>query len=114
MKAHILFAYFIFQIIYLIHTDGGRAWCGFNLASHMLLIAYLCHLVQGIKSLSEKDKLIFTFAKYALFANSVYTIVCVFMDSYWAIYQTDIFAYIIGISLVVLLVHIAVNKDKFK
>jgi len=114
MRSAVFFTYLLSQIVYLIFTDGSRAWGGFNLISHMLFASFICYLAQGSKLVDKKERLLLHFMRYYLCANSAYTLVCIFTDSYWSIYQTDIFAYILGISFVVLMVHIGYNKDKFK
>lgn len=80
----------------------------------MLFIAFLCGELEKSDRCNEVERLFFEYLKYALIAETIYTVICVFKDSYWAIYQTDVFAYLWGISFVVLLVYFAANKDKFK
>lgn len=59
---------------------------------------------------NEIEKLILNYIQYLSVANCIYIAICMFRNRFWVIYNTDIFAYILGISFVAILVHIACKR----
>ena len=113
MRAAVCFLYVGTLFIYFVF-DFGKYWGDVYLQSQCLMVGYLASVLSVQRSFKEYERLLFKFVSYIAFTDAAYTLVCMFKGSDFAIYNTNVFAYIIGISLVVLLVHIAVNKDKFK
>lgn len=106
------FLYVLCSIIYLHFGEKTRAWGGFNIFTQFAFIGYLCYLAEQNLRSTEFERLFFCYLKYLSVINCIYIVACVLKGRYWSIYNTDIFAYILGISVVVLLVHFAYIKDK--
>lgn len=108
MKFSICFLYVICQIIYLTFSDGSRLWGGLNIGTHIAFIGYLCHTLE--KTHTGNEKLMFQYLKWVSIANCFYIGVCVWKDTYWVLYHTDLFVYIFGIGFLVFLIHAALKE----
>lgn len=84
------------------------------MVTQCLAIAYLCHLQIENKRHTETEQLLFLAVKYLCLADAVYTFLCMLHGKDYAIRNTNAFAYLMVAGFVVILVHIAYNKDKYK
>jgi len=66
--------------------------------------------MESYQNNTENEKLFFIYIKYLSIANCIYIAVCAYKETSFAIYNTDLFAYIMGIGLVVFLIHCAKKK----
>ena len=109
MKTAICFLYVLFLLVYFI-LDYSRVSGLLYTTTQSLLIGYLAY------SLSERldyhEELILKAVAYLSLANFTYTIICFINGKEFAMYNTDVFAYIAGISFVYILTHIAYIKGK--
>lgn len=108
MKFAFCFLYIVFQIIYLAFSDGSREWGGFNICSHIAFVGLASYWLE--ECTIGNEKLVFQYVKWLSFANVLYITVCVFKDTYWIIYNTDLFAYIFGLGFLTFLFHCALNE----
>lgn len=113
MKSAVCFLYILAQIIYLTpYLPPTKIVYAFGLITHVAMVGYLCHLARLIPSLSESERLMFQYAKYLSLANVIYIVACAFKQENFALYNTPLFAYILGIGLLVFLLHVAIlNKS---
>lgn len=108
MKIAVCFLYVLLSVLYLSIGDSSREWGAVNIITQIGFIGYLCYLAEQSKRNSVFERLFFGYMKYLSIANCIYIIWCVFKGAYWSIYNTDVFAYILGISFVILLIHVAI------
>jgi len=113
MKAGVCVLYITALFLYFAFDFGGY-WNDIYLQAQALMVAFLSYTLYKRKSILEHERLLFKFIAWIAVADSAYTFVCMFRGKDFAIHNTNVFAYIIGFSVVVLLGHIAYNKDKFK
>jgi len=113
MKIAVCFLYVLLSILYLsIETQYTRISGGINIITQIGFIGYLCYLAEMSKRNSVFERLFFSYIKYLSIANCIYIVWCIFRGSYWSIYNSDIFAYILGISFIVLLLHVGYETHK--
>lgn len=112
MKIAVSFLYVLLSILYLSIGDSSRMWGGINLITHLAFIGWLCYLMEDNINNTVMERLFFSYLKYLSIANCVYIVWCVLNSTYWSIYHTDIFAYILGISFAVLLIHAGYESNK--
>ncbi len=110
-KTAVCFVYILCSIIYLSPiAEGTRIWYAFNIITQIAFVGYLCYLQSAVKNNSIPERLFFGYLWRLSIANCIYIVICVWKDTYWSIYNTGVFAYILGISFVVLLIHIAIEQ----
>lgn len=112
MKIAAIFMYLLFCILYLSIGDSSREWGGFNICTQLGFIGYLSFLMESNKKNTEIERLFFSYIKYLSIANCIYIVWCVFRGSYWSIYHTDVFAYILGICSIIMFLHAGINNGK--
>ena len=112
MKAAVAFIYVFLSILYLSIGDSTRFWGGVNICTQISFIGWLCYLLESTENNTILERLFFSYLKYLSIANCVYIVWCVLKGTYWSIYHTDVFAYILGISFVVLLMHAGYESNK--
>jgi len=112
MKVAACVSYVLILMIYFLF-DYGKYWGDIYLQLQSLMIACLAYLQSLSVRNTEHERLLFGSIKYIAIADSLYTLACMINGKDFAIYNTNVFAYVMGISIVVILVHIAYDKDKF-
>lgn len=98
MKSIVCFGYILMMFLYFL-VDYSKLSGALFLVGQTIFIAFLCHLVSG-SLYDEIEKLFFKYVEYLSLANVAYIIICYIRGSDFAIYNTDVFAYIIGVSFV--------------
>lgn len=111
MRVIVCFLYVALTITYLAFGDSSPFWGGLNIITNIGFVGYLCFLLKDIKVFTEDERLFFTYLQWLSVANCLYIFVCIIKDTSFAIYNTDIFAYIMGIGFVVFMIHCALNKQ---
>jgi len=100
----------LLSLLYLVIGDSSTYWGGVNIITQIGFIGYLSYLMESYQGNTENESLFFTYIKYLSIANCIYIAVCVFRDKNFVFYNTSLFAYIMGIGLVVFLIHCAKKK----
>lgn len=112
MKTAVLFLYVLCNIIYLSPiASSSMGWGAFNIITHIGFVGYLCYLLSSSMRNSKVEQLFFSYLMWLSVANCIYILFCAFREKNFALYNTDIFAYITGIGFIVFLVHCALNKS---
>lgn len=116
MKIAACFIYVLLSILYLsinVPAEYLRISGGINIITQIGFVGYLCHLMQISKTSNKTERLFFTYLKYLSISNCLYILTCIIRGEYWSIYNTDIFAYIMGIGFFVFLIQVAyLNEEK--
>lgn len=86
------------------------AWGAFNIISQIGFIGYLSFLQSGCRANTKVERLFYTYLYRVCIVNCVYVLACLFRGKDWSIYNTSVFAYILGVSFLVLLIHSAILK----
>lgn len=103
--------YILAQIIYLLPmTPGNTQTFAFNIITHVAMVGFLCHVLSGVEGFAENERLLFWYIKYLSLFNCVYIGMCAVKNTSFAIYNTPLFAYILGIGFVSFMVHCALKK----
>lgn len=110
MRIAVSFLYVLFTLIYLVYGGNTMIWGAFNICTHIGFVGYLCYLLKDMRVFREEERLFFTYLMWLSVANCIYILFCVIRGTSFAVYNTDIFAYITGIGFVVFLAHCALNK----
>ena len=87
---------------------NNMVWGGIYLIANMGLISFLCHLAEYKQKGNEL--LALQYLKFLCLANCAYIIYCIFREKYVVIYQTGVFAYVMGLGFLSFLVHCAIRK----
>lgn len=114
MKSAVCFSYLFLCLAYLLFGDSSIIWGGINIITQTAFIGFISYFLKSTKTIQSHEIIIFDYVMWLSIVNSFYIAICMFRNKFWVIYQTDIFAYIMGITIVVLLGHIGYNKNKFK
>lgn len=113
MKVAIVFLYLFLTLIYITPiADNGRMWGGINLITQFGFIGYLSYLLSINQLDKEIHKLFFSYVWRVSVANCFYILACMVMGKNWSYLHTDIFAYILGITFIVLLIHSGFHKNE--
>jgi hypothetical protein len=113
MKIIVLSLYVLITIIYLSPIgDTSRLWKGIDLINHISCLGYLCYLMESHKRNSKAERLFFMYLKFLSIGNAIYIVWCLLRGSYWSIYHTDIFAYILGIGFIAFMFHLPIRLRK--
>lgn len=108
MKIAACFLYILCNMLYLVFGDDSPAWGGFHLNTHVLFISFTTW--QLWDKFKGNERLFLQYVTFLSLADALYTTVCVFKDKYWVLYNTNIFAYILGIGFLVFLLHCALKN----
>ena len=112
MKTTAIFLYVFLSTLYLTPiADSSYFWGGLNLITQSAFICYLCYLNEDKEDNIEIERLLFIYVKWLSLANCLYILACMIRGKGFAIYNTDIFAYVTGIGFLVLMVHFALSKS---
>lgn len=88
---------------------------GFGQLTLLFFIAVLCVYLINSKRNVWAEKLFFQYACFITLCRALYTFFCIpVTDNAKVIYYTDVFMFVIAVSSLVLLLHIAVNHYKNK
>lgn len=105
------FIYIVWNIVYLSPFIPGTAlWFGLDKIMHCLLVGTLCYFLQQDDGLKYSEKLFFEYLTFLSIANGLYLGYCIYADKTFKLYNTPLFAYILGIGFVVFLFHCAYKK----
>ena len=111
MRAAACFLYILCQIVYLLPVmPSTKIVYAFGICTHIAMVGFMAHMISGIKSFSENERLLFSYVKFLSIANVMYVIACAVKDTSFALYNTPLFAYILGFGFVAFLVHCAINN----
>lgn len=111
MRITVFLTYLMFQVIYLSLGESTRAWFAFNLITHIGFVAYLCGLLGGNIKSNDPEKQLLSYIQILSIANCFYLVYCVIINDYIRIHKdTDIFAAIYGLGLVVFMFNMANRK----
>lgn len=108
----VCFLYVLAQILYLSpYLPSTRFIYAFGIATHVAFVGYLCGLIQRrLEGITEDERLLIQYVKYLCVANVIYLFACAWKETSFAIYNTPLFAYILGIGFVSFLIHCAIKK----
>lgn len=110
MKIAAGFIYLLWTVIYLSpFVPGNALWYGLDKAVQSLFVGVLCYFIQE-QCKNENEKLFFEYVKWLSIASALYLLACMYYGVSFAIFNTPIFAYITGITLIVFMVHCALKK----
>lgn len=110
MRKAVYFAYVALSLIYLAFGDSSIIWGGVNIITQIGFVGFLSHIVQGR---DETERLFLLYIKWLSVVNCGYILVCMFItNKFVVIYNTDLFAYVLGIGFVVFLIHNALIPKK--
>jgi len=112
MRIAVCVAYVIFIFFYFL-LDFGDWWGTTYISIQALMIAYVINEQKYNHTAIERQ--FFDYVKYVAIADAAYTITAKAINGKDFVYHNNnVFAYIMMIGMCVILVHFAVNKDKFK
>lgn len=111
MKIAVGFLYMLWMVIYLSPMiPATPLWFGLDKAVQTLFLGMLCYFLESNKSQTAEERLFFNYLKWISWANTLYLVICIHKDWTFKLYNTPIFAYIMGIGFIVFLIHCAKNK----
>ena len=111
MKIAAGFLYVLWNIVYLSPiVPNTKFWHGSDKIMQSLFLSVLCYFIQNYKNNNENERLFFEYLKWLSLANSIYLGFCMGMGKTYALLNTPIFAYILGIGFFTFLLHRALNK----
>lgn len=111
MRFAVCFLYILAQVVYLMPMmPGNRYTYAFNIITHVAMAGYLAGILSVVEGLSENERLMFQYIKFLSIANCIYIAVCAVKNTSFAIYNTPLFAHILGIGFVSFVVHCALKK----
>lgn len=104
MRIAVCFLYVLLQIFYLLpilpETRGSYA---FGIIIHIAFVGFLLWDLERGEEYTLRERLFFQLTKYLSVANCIYLVLCAYYDTKFAVLNTPIFAYILGIGFVVLM-----------
>lgn len=107
----VCFTYVLATVLYLIYGDSSYLWGGINIITQIAFIGYLCYLLGTIEGFRKIEKRFFNYLTWLSVANCIYILFCIIKGTGFAIYNTDIFAYIMSIGFVTFMMHSALDKS---
>lgn len=103
------FLYVVCSIIYLSPIATNTfAWGAFNVITQVAFIGYLSYLQSVAKANTTVERLFYIYLYRLCIVNCIYVLACLWRGKDWSIYNTSVFAYILGVSFLILLIHIAI------
>lgn len=112
MKIAVGFLYMLWMVIYLSPIiPGTNLWFGIDKTVQTLFLGMLCYFLENSKGHSYEERLFFNYLKWISWANALYLAICLWKDLTFKIYNTPIFAYVMGIGFIAFLIHCAKNKS---
>lgn len=111
MKIAAGFLYVIWTIIYLSPLVPGKPiWYAIDRDIQILFIGILCYFLYKSRENTDEESLFFLYLAALCVFGGIYLLACLFLGVSFAIYNTPVFAYITGITLIVFMVHCALKK----
>jgi hypothetical protein len=111
MKIAAGFLYVLWTVVYLSPAVPGNAyWYAADKVVQTAFVGVLAYFLEQAKGNSENERLFFTYLKWLSLANAVYIAICAYKNYTFALYNTPIFAYVMGIGFVAFMVHCALLK----
>lgn len=101
--------YIFLQIMYYLFARTHLYWDGINIITHVGFVVYVSYLLERNNSIGSDEQLLFSYVKYLSIGNIMYIITCMVREDYFAIYNTPIVAYILGIGFVSFIIHRALK-----
>lgn len=99
------------QVIYLMPwLPGTRVVHACGLITHVGMIGILFYWLSLVDGFTPNEKLFFQYGISLSAANCVYLIACAERGTSFAILNTPLFAYILGIGLIVFLIHCGIRS----
>lgn len=111
MRIAVCIAYVIFIFFYFLF-DFGDWWATAYISVQALMIAYVINEQKYSHTAIERQ--FFDYVKYVAIADAIYTIAARINGKDFVYHNNNVFAYIVLISIGVMTVHFAANKDNFK
>lgn len=111
MRVAVCIAYIVFIFLYFLIGET-KIWCTSYICVLTIGVAFTIHEQKYNHTAVERQ--FFDYVKYVAIADCLYTIACHINGRNFALYNNDVFAYLMAIGMCVMLVHFAVKKDNFK
>lgn len=113
MKIAVGFSYVLWMVIYLSPlVPGNEFWYGMDKIMQTAFVGALSYFLQSNKKNTDNERLFFEYLTFLSLANAIYLAFCLYKNTSFAIYNTPIFAYVMGIGFIAFLVHCAINKKE--
>lgn len=114
MKITASFLYVLFTIVYACYAKGTMLWYGFGQLTLLLFICVLCVFVMSNKVNTEVERLFLKYVCFMTMCRAVYTVYCVFTEDKLVIYNTDVFQFVVTVTFLILLLHVALKYPTIK
>lgn len=110
MRVAIGCLYVVLQFIYFVYGEYSYFWGAFNISTHVLFVSYVSYILEGMDSFTEDERLLFSYIKYLSLINFIYIVTCYIREEDFAIYNTPVMGYILGIGFVSFIIHRSIKK----
>jgi hypothetical protein len=112
MRIAICFVYILLQIVYLLPwLPGVPVVYAFGLITHIAMAGTLFYWLSTVEGFTPNERLFFQYGMALCAANCVYIFACAERGTRFALLNTPLFAYILGIGLISFIVHCGIRKS---
>lgn len=111
MRIAVGFIYVIWTIIYLSpFVPGNDFWYGVDKIVQTAIVGALSLFLSNDERRGEDERLFFSYLHWLSVAGVVYLIACLYYGKEFALYNTPLFAYILGVGFFAFMLHRAIKK----
>lgn len=115
MKSASCFLYISFTLLYAWYTgDNDILMYGVGQLTILMFIIVLCVFVLNGKPSTVVERLFLQYSLFATVGRGLYTLYCLFMSAPWIVYNTDVFAFILAVTFLILIIYVAYNYSTLK
>lgn len=109
LKVGASFLYVVMTIVYASYAKSTMLWYGFGQLTLLLFIVVLCLFVIDNKRNTEIERLLLKYVTFMTLCRALYTVYCVFYEDKIVIYNTDVFRFVVTVTFLILIYHIALK-----